>query len=171
MSMALAKHSQGIAAEEAKGSAGERSEPERTVGSSAAGRPWPPDPEVSTRPTRRTFTAEYKAKILAEVDSCSQPGQVGAILRREGLYSSHLGAWRKTQRQAQLEHLRRKSRGPKASSSSVDKEELTKLKRENAKLLKKLRQAELVIDFQKKVSEMLGLVLPPQELDETEQLD
>jgi transposase len=104
----------------------------------------PPDPEVPERPERRKFTAEYKIKILAEADACETHGEIGALLRREGLYSSHLSRWRQRQRAGALGALKPKKRGP------------DDLERENERLSKKLTQAETIIDVQKKVSGLLG---------------
>jgi transposase-like protein len=117
----------------------------------------PPDPEVTARPTRRTFTAEYKLRILDEVDAVKEHGDVGAILRREGLYSSHLTMWRKERRRGSVAAMSRK-RGRKATKDPlVDENE--RLRRENAKLTARLAQAELIIDVQKKVASILGIPL------------
>ena len=75
------------------------------------------DPEVAAKPTRRQFTAEYRLRILEEADRCTRPGEVGRLLRREGLYSSHLTAWRKARRNGSLQGLRPKKRGAKAAES------------------------------------------------------
>src|SRR6266404_306672 len=128
------------------GSEGERSEPERTTLPDGGGRATP-DPEVVQRPVRRRFTVDYKQRILTEVDAAADSRTVGRILRREGLYSSHLTNWRKT-------------RGPKPSPKNPLQAENAKLTRENARLNKKLRRAELIIDLQKKVSQILGITLP-----------
>jgi transposase-like protein len=119
-------------------------------------------PEVSEKPARRRFTAEYKARILDEADRCTEPGQVGDLLRREGLYSSHLTNWRR-QRE---EGLSPKRRGRKPAPNKKERQELERLKRENKRLAEELRQARLIIDVQKKVSEMLGI--PPAQIDENE---
>jgi len=136
-----------------KGSEGERSEPERTAVSPSAGRPQPPDPELDARPTRRKFTAEYKAKILAAADECKKPGEIGALLRREGLYSSNLEKWRAARRRGELAGLGVK-RGPK--SSGTNSSEIAKLKAENERLRTKLRKAEMLIDLQKKRTRYSG---------------
>ena len=120
-----------------------------------------PDPEVVPRAKRRNFSAEYKRRILAEADQCRERGEVGALLRREGLYSSHLSNWRRQQRQGQLQALRPQKRGRK---SDPEARELKRLRRENERLRQQLQRAELIIDVQKKVSQMLGL--PPSEIDE-----
>jgi len=122
-----------------------------------------PDPEVVPRAKRRQFSAEYKLGILDEADQCREPGQIGALLRREGLYSSHLSNWRRQQRQGQLQGLRSQKRGRKSDSEAA---ELKGLRRENERLRQQLERAELIIDVQKKVSQMLGL--PPSEIDENE---
>ena len=151
---------------EPQGSEGERSEPERPGGFTSAGRSVrPPDPEVQDRPQRRKFTADYKRRMLAEIDSATAQGQVGAILRREGLYSSHVATWRKTREAAERRALEPKKRGPKAKAKDPLQVENVKLRRENEKLQTKLRRAELMIEIQKKVHEMLGIELPPEPTD------
>jgi len=110
-------------------------------------------PEVSEKASRRRFTAEYKARILDEADRCTEPGQVGELLRREGLYSSHLTNWRR-QRDAGLAP---KQRGRKPQPNKAEQQELERLRRENKRLAERLRQAETIIDVQKKVCEMLGI--------------
>jgi transposase len=112
------------------------------------------DPEVELRAKRRRFTAEYKLSILAEAEQCREAGQVGALLRREGLYSSHLSKWRQQQEQGQLEALQAQKRGRKANHQAT---ELGQLRRENGRLQQRLEQAELIIDVQKKLYQLLGL--------------
>lgn len=107
-----------------------------------------PNPEVQPRATRRTFTAEYKRRILAEADACPR-GEVGALLRREGLYYSHLAKWR-GEREAGT--LRDKRRGQEAN---LDRAEVKRLARENAALKRKLEQAEAIIEAQKKLARLL----------------
>ena len=116
-------------------------------------------PEVPQRPVRRRFDAAYKLRILEEADRCTQPGQRGQLLRREGFYSSHLSTWRQQREQGILSALTRKRRGRKAKPKNSLADELAKLQRENQRLKDQLRQAELVIDVQKKVSEMLDIPL------------
>ena len=111
---------------------------------------------------RRRFTAEYKLRVLREADGCTEPGQLGALLRREGLYSSHLTAWRQQRDQGTLAGLAPKQRGRKASPDAPLVAENERLKRENQRLTAKLRQAETIIEVQKKLSEILGIPLPPQ---------
>ena len=151
------------------GSEGERSEPERTTGPNVGGRRAPPptgpgasapNPEVVDHATRRRFTAEYKRRILAEVDAATDPGAIGLIIRREGLYASHLTHWRKARGKGELDALAPKKRGPKASVKDPLQVENAKLTRENARLNKKLQRAEVIIDLQKKVSQILGITLP-----------
>jgi len=120
-----------------------------------------PDPAVPENPVRRRFTAEYKLRILREADLCAQPGQVGALLRREGLYSSHLTNWRRQRETGTLAGLAPKRRGRKASPDAPLVADIERLKRENRRLTEKLRQAETIIEVQKKLSELLGIPLPP----------
>lgn len=122
------------------------------VGSNGSARP---DPEVEPKAKRRRFSAAYKARILEEVDRT--PGQTGAILRREGLYSSHLTSWRKQRRAGTLKALGRK-RGRKGKSE--EQRELEQLRRENARLQRELEKSQIVIDAQKKLAEILGVDLP-----------
>ena len=116
-------------------------------------------PEVSEKPVRRRFTAEYKLRILAEADACTERGALGELLRREGLYSSHLSTWQKQREEGVLAGLTPKRRGRKARPKNPLADENARLQRENRRLAEKLRQAELVIDVQKKVSEMLNIPL------------
>lgn len=120
-----------------------------------------PDPAVSEKPVRRRFTAEYKLRILGEADRCSLPGQLGALLRREGLYSSHLTNWRRQRDAGTLAGLAPKRRGRKPAPDAPLIAENERLKRENQRLADKLRQAETIIEVQKKLSEVLGIPLPP----------
>ena len=114
----------------------------------------PPNPEVVERARRRQFTAAYKVRILREADAC-EPGQRGALLRREGLYSSHLTHWRQQRDQGLLVALAPQRRGRRARAA--DEQELARLRQENERLTQKLAVAEAVIDIQKKVSALLGL--------------
>ena len=118
-----------------------------------------PTTEVSEKPARRRFSAEYKLRILAEADRCTELGQIGEVLRREGLYSSHLANWRRQRDEGVLAGLKPKRRGRKAKSKNPLAEDNAKLQRENRRLKEQLRQAELIIDVQKKVSEMLSIPL------------
>lgn len=121
--------------------------------------------EVSARPRRRSFTAEYKMRILAEVEGAKEHGAVGAVLRREGLYSSHLTEWRGGRHQGTLAALSKK-RGRKSSKNPLT-EEVERLRRENVKLKAKLAQAEVIIDVQKKVASLLGIPLKTSDDDES----
>jgi len=116
----------------------------------------PPDPEVVEKPIRRRFSAAYKQQIVAEADRCTEPGEVGQLLRREGLYSSHLTAWRKAARDGSLRALS-KTRGPKRGPSNPLEPKVRKLEREKARLEDELRKAHLIIDVQGKVAGLLGL--------------
>lgn len=118
-----------------------------------------PDSEVRERAVRRRFTAEYKLRILKEAESCKEQGQLGSLLRREGLYSSNLITWRHQMEKGTLEALSPKKRGPKAKRPDPSARRIAELERENKKLKKKLRQAETIIDVQKKISEILQIPL------------
>ena len=120
-----------------------------------------PDPAVPEKPVRRRFDAEYKARILREADQLTQPGQLGALLRREGLYSSHLSVWRKQRDDAALAGLVPKRRGRKPDPDAPLVAENQRLVRENARLMRRLRRTEAILDVQKKLSEILGIELPP----------
>lgn len=117
------------------------------------------DPEVPEKAKRRRYKAEYKLRILEEVDRMTEPGQLGELLRREGLYSSHLSIWRRQRDEGSLAGLEPKRRGRKAKRKDPLAKEVDKLRRENERLAGRLRQAEIIIDVQKKVSEMLGIPL------------
>ncbi len=136
---------------------GERSESSRSGGAANSTRPAA-DPEVVAKAQRRTFTAEYKLRIVAEADHASGSGAIGALLRREGLYSSHLVEWRRLRETGALSALARK-RGRKPTRNPLV-EEIVKLKAELVQVKKKLHQAEIIIDVQKKVSALLETALP-----------
>lgn len=119
-----------------------------------------PSTEVVTRAARRRFTAEYKLRILREVEACKGTGEIGALLRREGLYSSNLSKWRQQRERGELEGLAEQRRGPKEDPQAVEN---ARLKRENERLREELRKAQLIIDVQKKVSQLLGVPLDDQE--------
>lgn len=118
-----------------------------------------PDPEVRPAPRRRTFTSEYKLRILAEADGSSEPGAIGALLRREGLYSSHLTEWRRQRAAGELKAGVTKVRGRKPAPEA---QELAKLQRENERLRAQLVQAELIIGAQKKLAQALEHALSDQ---------
>ncbi len=113
-----------------------------------------PDPEVVPRAKRRQFTVEYKQRILVEAEECTEPGQIGALLRRESLYSSHLTRWRQQLKVEQLKGLAGQKRGRKPDPQGA---ELVRLRQENERLRAQLEQAELIMDVQKKLSQLLGL--------------
>lgn len=119
----------------------------------------PANPEVLEKAMRRRFSVEYKLRILKLADSCTEPGSLGALLRREGLYASNLKTWRRQRDEGTLEALSPKKRGRKAIERNPLALEVERLRRENEKLLNRLKQAELIIDVQKKVSQMLGITL------------
>jgi transposase len=148
----------------------ERSEDDRSgePGKTVANSPTAPrpNPEVVADARRRTFTAAYKLRILAEADAAAaQPGAIGALQRREGLYSSHLVTWRRERQAGILQGLTPHKRGPK-SKRTPQVEEMEKLRRENQRLTEQLRKAEIVIDVQKKVGALLGWPLPQAESEE-----
>lgn len=121
-----------------------------------------PDPEVKTTPRRR-FSAKEKLRILDEADACIGPGEIGALVRREGIYSSYLSRWRRARDRGQLDGLGVKKRGPKQAADQGLTEEIVSLRRENKRLRARLKQAETIIDVQKKLSQMLGVELSVQE--------
>ena len=117
-----------------------------------------PNPEVPAQARRRTFTAAFKLKILREVDARQEAGQeIGSVLRREGLYSSAISEWRAARERGELEGLEPQKRGPKPEPDRDGRAEVDRLRRENERLQKRLEQAELFIEVQKKVSRLLGL--------------
>ena len=126
----------------------------------------PPDPEVSEKKRRRKFTAKYKLSILSKADLCTEPGQVGALLRREGLYSSHLTTWRRQKEKGLLDALSPKKRGRKKKPTNPLADTVARLEKDNRRLQQKLKQAELIIEAQKKISEILGISQNLQESDE-----
>ena len=118
-----------------------------------------PNPEVPDKATRRRFTAEYKLRILTLADACTEPGILGALLRREGLYASNLNTWRHQRERGILSGLTPKKRGRKESVRDPLVAENEKLRKENERITKRLRQAEIIIDVQKKISQILGIPL------------
>jgi len=147
-----------------EGAGDERSEAPGPAGGTTAAPP--PNPEVEEKAKRRSYSAEYKRRVLREADACTEPGEVGALLRREGLYSSHLSSWRKQRERGELAGLSPKKRGRKHRRKTVSAKEHERLQRENRRLRQRLEQAELIIDIQKKASEMLGI--PLRSLDDDE---
>jgi transposase-like protein len=122
-----------------------------------------PDPEVAAKPTRRRFSAEYKLQILRETESQREPGAIGALLRREGLYSTHLSAWRRERERGALETLRARRRGRKPDPTQELRQQIAALEAETQRLQERLRQAEVIIAAQKKLSEILGVAGPTRE--------
>jgi transposase-like protein len=116
--------------------------------------------EVVEKAKRRSFTAEFKRRILEETDRATKPGEIGAILRREGLYSSMLAVWRKQRESGELAALTPRKRGPQAKVASPLERENEELKRKLARAEKRAERAEAIVDLQKKVSEILGIQLP-----------
>lgn len=117
------------------------------------------DPEVTVKAKRRSFNAAYKTKILAEVDAAAGSGNIGEILRREGIYSSTLTGWRK-ERDVAVQSAFSQKRGPEPKQNPFSAEN-EKLRRQNQRLQEELRKAEIIIDVQKKVAMLLGRPLPP----------
>ena len=138
---------------------GPRSERSERSGSSGREAFGTPDPEVVAVAKRRRFTREYKMRIVEESDRCKQPGEVGMLLRREGLHSSHLTAWRKLRREAARKAPGGK-RGRKPVAVNPLAAEVARLHRENARLALRNRKLEGLIELQKKASELLGIELP-----------
>ena len=116
-----------------------------------------PNPEVSEKKPRRKFTAAYKLRILQQADACRDQGQIGALLRGEGLYSSNLTLWRKQRREGALAAMEPKKRDAKAKGKNPLAARVAELERQNRLLEAKLRKAEIVIEAQKKISEILNL--------------
>jgi len=116
-----------------------------------------PDPEVVPKAKRRRFSAKYKQRILEEADNCTEPGQTGALLRREGLYSSHLSTWRRQRDRGLVQSLSPKKRGRKRKDEL--EREVARMERENERLQASLEKAEMIIDVQKKLSRLLGLAM------------
>jgi transposase-like protein len=161
----------GLAAAERSGGS-PPGEPQRSAAAAKAGAdPVPasrPDPEVVAKPKRRTYTAEYKQRILQEAEvAATTRGGLGALLRREGLYSSLLTYWRQERAHGILEALTPQKRGPKSKRNPME-EEVQKLRRQNARLTEDLRKAHIIIDVQKKVAALLGNPIPEPDPDPEE---
>jgi transposase len=155
-------------------SEGERSEPSRSGGgtipvSAAPTSPNPaPDSEVDAKAFRRQFSAAYKRRILQEADEAG-PGETAGILRREGLYTSHLITWRKQREKGEIAGLEPLKRGKKPIVRNPLAGEVQRLTVENRRMQKRLRQAEIIIDVQKKLCDLLGLTVPPIEQNENDE--
>jgi transposase-like protein len=117
----------------------------------------PPDPEVPEKKPRRRFTTAYKLRILKEYDACAKPGEIGALLRREGLYYSNINTWLRQRDEGVFHGLSPKKRGRMAKQVNPLAKEVARLERDNKKLSDKLKQAETIIEVQKKISEILGI--------------
>jgi transposase-like protein len=135
----------------------ERSDEAPSAGARAV--PTAPDPEVVAKPKRRRFTAEYRLRILEEAEQCTEPGEMGRMLRREGLYSSHLTAWRKAQREGALKGLSPRKRGAKPRARNPLEPKVNELEAKVARLEKELHQARTILDVQEKVAGLLGFSL------------
>jgi transposase-like protein len=122
-----------------------------------------PNTEVVAKAKRKRFTAGEKLRLLREVEACRGSGEIGALLRREGIYSSYLTTWRKQRELGELDGLAPHKRGPKPNPEAI---ELAKLRREHERLQERMRRAELIIDVQKKVARMLGETIETPELDD-----
>lgn len=122
-----------------------------------------PKTEVVAKAKRKQFSAAEKLRILREVDACQGAGEIGALLRREGIYSSYLTTWRRQRERGELDGLAPQRRGPKPDPQAA---EIAQLKRENERLQKRLQQAELIIDFQKKAAQLFGGTLETPDLDD-----
>jgi len=117
--------------------------------------------EVSAKAQRRRFTAEYKRKVLQEAEGCTKPGEIAALLRREGLYSSHLVTWRRQRESGELAGLAPKKRGRKARTVDERDRKIAELERDKQRLEARLERAEAIIEVQKKVGQLLGVPMPP----------
>jgi hypothetical protein len=149
-----------VAGPEAPGAglSAERREPAAPAGPPA---PRVPDPEVAAKPTRRQFTAGYKLRILREAERQREAGAIGALLRREGLYSTHLTTWRQQRESGALEAMKQRRRGRKPDPNQGARQRIAALEVENERLQERLRHAEAIITAQKKLSEILALSVAP----------
>ena len=151
---------------ESPGLAGDTEGARRATGVSPAGAPaGVPDPVVEAKPTRRRFTAEYKLRLLREVERAKEPGAIGAILRREGLYASHLVTWRRERDRVAKAGLAARKRGPEAKGKDP---RVKQLEREVSKLRRRNQRLEALVEIQKKASELLGIPLSPLDGDESD---
>jgi transposase len=122
-----------------------------------------PETEVSAKARRRKFGAEYKRRILREAAACTEPGALGALLRREGLYSSHLTSWRGQAERGEIAGLTPKKRGPVPKLVDPRDKRIAELEREIAKVTRRAERAEALVEVQKKLSQLLGIALPTDE--------
>ena len=159
----------GVVEMEIDGAAGPEAEGARRAtaasGPTAPSRAADPDPEVPAKAQRRRFTSEYRLRIVKQADACKKHGEIGALLRREGLYASHLITWRRQREQGELAAGRGRKRGP--VPTPIDPR-VKQLEVENRRLQRKLQRAETIITLQKKVAEILGIPLKPLDSDETD---
>jgi transposase len=151
---------------EAKTNGAAGADTEGSRGPTAVPAPATAAPELSDRPRRRTFTVQTKLRVLAETDGAADVGGIGAILRREGLYSSTLTDWRRQRDSGALGALRPTKRGPKSAARNPLAAELAQAKRENARLERRLEHAEAIIGIQKKVAALLGIPLATPDSDD-----
>ena len=128
-----------------------------TEDASSIAPPPPPDPEVAATAKRRQFSSSERRRILAAADRCRKTGEIGALLRREGIYSSQLTGWRKRREATELAALAPQKRGRKADPAIAEARRVAELTRENERLRRKLAQAHTIIDVQKKLCTLLGL--------------
>lgn len=119
-----------------------------------------PEVEVAEKAARRQFSAEYKRKILKEAEACTREGEIGALLRREGLYSSHLSVWRAARERGEIAGLAPRKRGPKVAPPDPRDRKIVELERETRRWKSRAERAEALVDLQKKVSQILGIALP-----------
>ena len=122
-----------------------------------------PEVEVAEKPVRRRFDVEYKRRVLKEVDTCVRSGELGALLRREGLYSSHLRTWRAARERGEIAGLAPKRRGPKVVIRDGRDRRIAELEREVRGWRARAERAEALVELQKKVSSLLGVALPESE--------
>lgn len=124
-----------------------------------------PEVEVTEKAARRRFSTEYKRKILKEADACTREGEIGALLRREGLYSSHLAVWRAARERGEIAGLAPRKRGPKVAPADPRDRKIVELERETRRWKARAERAEALVDLQKKVSMILGIALPESEVN------
>ena len=122
--------------------------------------PMNPPTEVKAKATRRRFGAKYKKQVLDDVAACTAPGEIGALLRREGLYSSHLTKWRLQAERGRAAGLEPKKRGPARQAADPRDKQLAELEKELAKATRRAERAEALVEIQKKLSELVGIILP-----------